>query len=86
VDGFEGWKSVAMKDSCVASMGVAMCLAQSLVERLGCSTWGMLLVAVAEGRLWMVGLDECGSWWWRNYMVGNMIEVVCGSLMDTVTP
>jgi hypothetical protein len=59
-----------------------MCLARPLAEWLGCLTWGMLLVVVAEGRLWIVGLGGFGSWWRRNGMVGSMTEDVYGSLMD----
>jgi hypothetical protein len=70
-----------MKVSGIAPMGVAICLARSLVECLGCWIWGMLFVAVVERMLWMVGF---GSWWRHNGMVGSMTDVVCGSLMDTL--
>jgi hypothetical protein len=50
-----------VKVLCVVSTGATMCLAQSLLELLGCWTRGMLFVAVAEGRLWMVGWDDFGS-------------------------
>jgi hypothetical protein len=44
----------------------------------------MLFVEVAEGRLSIAELDECGSWWSYSGMVCNMTEVVCGSLMNTL--
>jgi hypothetical protein len=72
-----------MKISGVASVGLAMFLSRSLVECLGCWTRHMLFVAVAEGRLWIVGLDGFDSWWRCNGMVGSMMEAICGSLMDT---
>jgi hypothetical protein len=59
-----------------------MYLAQSLVDGLVCPRWGMLFVALVEGRLWMAELDGFGSWWRRNGVIGNMKEVVYGSLMD----
>jgi hypothetical protein len=31
-----------------------------------------------------VGLDGFGSWWRCNDMIGNMIDVVYGSLMDAL--
>jgi hypothetical protein len=63
---------------------VVVCLARSLVEGLGYLTSGMLFVVVTEGRLWMAGLNECGLWWRHSGMVGSMMKVVCGSLMDTL--
>jgi hypothetical protein len=44
----------------------------------------MLFVEVAEGRLSIAELDECGSWWRHSGMVCNMTEVVCVSLMNTL--
>jgi hypothetical protein len=44
----------------VVLAGTAMCLARSLAELSGCWMWGMLFVAVAEGKLWMVGHDDFG--------------------------
>jgi hypothetical protein len=73
-----------MRAPTVVLAGVAMCLARSFVEGLWCSIWGMLFMAVAEGRLWMAELCECGSCWGHNGMVGNMTEVVCGSLMSAL--
>jgi hypothetical protein len=70
--------------SVVVPAEVAVCLARSLVEGLGYLKWGMLFVVVAEGRLCMAGLDECGLWWRHSGMVGSMMKVVCGSLMDTL--
>jgi hypothetical protein len=31
-----------------------------------CLAWGMLFVAMAEDRLWMVGLGGFGLWWRHN--------------------
>jgi hypothetical protein len=41
----------AVKVLAAVTAGVAMCLALSLADGLVCSAWGMLFVAMAEGRL-----------------------------------
>jgi hypothetical protein len=42
---------MVVKVPAVVPVGVAMCFAQSLVDGLVCSAWGMLFVAMVEGRL-----------------------------------
>jgi hypothetical protein len=49
-----------------------------------CSIWGMLFVAMAEGKLYMVSLDGFGLWSRHNDMIDNMTEVVCDSLMGAL--
>jgi hypothetical protein len=44
----------------------------------------MLFVMVAEGRLWLVGWDDFGSWWRCSCIVGNMVKGICDSLVRTL--
>jgi hypothetical protein len=46
--------------------------------------WGMLFVAVVEGRLLIVGLGGFGLWWRHNDMIDSMTEVVSDMLMDAL--
>jgi hypothetical protein len=66
----------------LVEMGVH--LAQILVDDLVCLGWGMLFVAVMEGRLLIAELDEFGSWWRHNDMIGSRIEVVFRMLMGVL--
>jgi hypothetical protein len=46
-----------------------------------CLTWGMLFVAVVEGKLLVVELDGFGLWWRRNDRIGSRMNVILGMLM-----
>jgi hypothetical protein len=63
---------------------VGVHLAQVLVDDLVCLGWGMLFVAVTEGRLLIAELDEFGSWWRHNDMIGSRIEAVFRMLMGVL--
>jgi hypothetical protein len=39
---------------------------------------------VAEGRLWLVGLDDFVLCWRRSCMDGSMAKGICGSLVATL--
>jgi hypothetical protein len=59
-----------------------MCLARVSADGSVCLEWGMLFVAVVEGRLLIVGLGGFGLWWRHNDMIGSMTEVVFDMLVD----
>jgi hypothetical protein len=63
----------------LAEVGVH--LSQVLVGDLMYLAWGMLFVAVEEGRLLVTELGVFGLWWRHNDMTGSKTETVFGMLM-----
>jgi hypothetical protein len=51
---------------------------------LGVFSMGHVICAIAEGRLWMVGLDEFGLWWRCDDMIDNMTKVVYDCLVGAL--
>jgi hypothetical protein len=60
---------------------VEVCLVRIWSDGLVCLAWDMLYVVLVEGRLLNVVLGGFGWWWRHNDRIGNMMEVVLGSLL-----
>jgi hypothetical protein len=73
-----------VKAQAIVQAEVVMCLALVSTDGSVCLAWGMLFVAVAEGRLWIMGLGGFGLWWRRNDTIGNVMKVVFHMFMGAL--